>query len=37
MSGDCRPRVLFVCPNLDLGGAERQWSILASTLNQPGI
>lgn len=27
-------RVLFICPNLKLGGAERQWSILVPSLGE---
>jgi glycosyltransferase involved in cell wall biosynthesis len=33
----CRPRVLFMCPNLDTGGAERQWSLLIPGLPAAGL
>ena len=37
MSEDRRPSVLFMCPNLDAGGAERQWSILIPGLRDAGL
>jgi glycosyltransferase involved in cell wall biosynthesis len=32
-----RPSVLFMCPNLDTGGAERQWSSLIPGLRDAGL
>ena len=37
MSGDRGLRVLFMCPNLDAGGAERQWSVLIPGLRDAGL
>ena len=37
MIGAHRPRVVFVCPNLEAGGAERQWAILVPALAEQGF
>lgn len=37
MSGGGGPRVVFVCPNLEAGGAERQWAILVPGLRERGL
>lgn len=37
MNGGSRPKVVFVCGNLQAGGAERQWSILVPGLHQRGF
>ena len=37
MIGAYRPRVVFVCPNLEAGGAERQWAILVPELAERGF
>ena len=37
MIGAQRPRVVFVCPNLEAGGAERQWASLVPRLAERGF
>ncbi|HEV8451012.1 MAG TPA: glycosyltransferase family 4 protein, partial [Gaiellales bacterium] len=37
MSEDGNPGVLFMCPNLEAGGAERQWSVLIPGLRDAGL
>ncbi len=37
MSGERGQRVVFVCPNLEAGGAERQWAILIPGLSERGF
>jgi glycosyltransferase involved in cell wall biosynthesis len=37
MSGEHPPKVVFVCPNLEAGGAERQWAILVPGLAERGF
>jgi glycosyltransferase involved in cell wall biosynthesis len=37
MIGAQRPRVVFVCPNLEAGGAERQWASLVPGLAKRGF
>jgi glycosyltransferase involved in cell wall biosynthesis len=37
MTGGRLQRVVFVCPNLEGGGAERQWAILAPGLSERGF
>ena len=37
MSADRSPSVLFMCPSLDAGGAERQWSMLIPGLRGAGL
>jgi glycosyltransferase involved in cell wall biosynthesis len=37
VSEDRAPSVLFMCPNLDAGGAERQWSVLIPGLRDAGL
>jgi glycosyltransferase involved in cell wall biosynthesis len=37
MTPDPAPKVMFVCPNLGAGGAERQWAILAPGLRERGF
>jgi glycosyltransferase involved in cell wall biosynthesis len=37
MSGGRVQRIVFVCPNLEAGGAERQWAILIPGLSERGF
>ncbi len=37
MTGERAPRVVFVCPNLEAGGAERQWASLVPGLHEQGF
>jgi glycosyltransferase involved in cell wall biosynthesis len=37
MTGEALRRVVFVCPNLEAGGAERQWALLAPGLSEQGF
>ena len=37
MTEDRSPNVLFMCSNLDAGGAERQWSVLIPGLRDAGL
>jgi glycosyltransferase involved in cell wall biosynthesis len=37
LSGSCTTRALFVCPQLDAGGAERQWAALIPALAARGV
>jgi glycosyltransferase involved in cell wall biosynthesis len=37
MTGELLRRVVFVCPNLEAGGAERQWALLAPGLSEQGF
>ena len=37
MSGHPELAALFMCPNLDAGGAERQWSVLIPGLRAAGV
>ena len=37
MNREPRPGVLFVCGNLEAGGAERQWSLLIPELDARGF
>jgi glycosyltransferase involved in cell wall biosynthesis len=32
-----RPKLIFICPNLKAGGAERQWTLLAPSLSARGF
>lgn len=32
-----RPKVIFICPNLKAGGAERQWALLVPGLSERGF
>ena len=37
MTGEHRQKVVFICPKLESGGAERQWAILAPGLSERGF
>jgi glycosyltransferase involved in cell wall biosynthesis len=37
MNGAHAQRVVFVCPNLEPGGAERQWALLVPSLSERGF
>jgi glycosyltransferase involved in cell wall biosynthesis len=37
MTAGHAPKVIFICPNLKAGGAERQWALLAPGLSERGF
>ena len=37
MTAGPAPKVIFICPNLKAGGAERQWALLAPGLSERGF
>ena len=37
MTAGLAPKVIFICPNLKAGGAERQWALLAPGLSERGF
>ncbi len=37
MTAGRAPKVIFICPNLKAGGAERQWALLAPGLSERGF
>jgi glycosyltransferase involved in cell wall biosynthesis len=37
MTKEPAPKVLFICPNLKAGGAERQWALLVPSLSERGF
>lgn len=37
MTAEPAPKLVFICPNLQAGGAERQWALLAPGLSEHGF